>query len=1062
MKKIILLGLLCFLCTLTTHIMAQDTSSLQTIEISGTVTDIKGETMIGVSIVVKDKPGLGTTTDLDGHFKIKTNAYSILVFSYLGYDAQEVPVKEQTTINVIMKESDTSVLSEVVVTGAGAQKKVSVSGAISTVDVKDLKIPTANITNALIGNVSGIIGMQISGEPGANQSEFWIRGISTFGAGSSALILVDGFERPFNELNIEDIESFSVLKDASATAIYGSRGANGVILITTKKGNSGKININAKAEYGYNTRTRTPEFVDGYTYASLANEALTTRNMEPTYTPIELEILKNQLDGDIYPNVDWKDALLRDGSDFWRASINMDGGGSTARYYVSASYLDENGMYKNDKALKNYNTNSSLERWNYRSNVDIDITSSTLLRTGVSGFLEKKNYAGLSNDVWGSITGTTPTTIPMMYSNGLYPAYGRGGFTNPWVLTTQTGFREHWRNKVETNVTLEQNFDFLTKGLRAVARFAFDSDNKNDIYHTMWPEQYRAERRRDLDGNIKFNRVSTERLMNQSAGSWGERVYNLETDLYYNRRFWEHHNFGLMFKYSQREQRETSNVGSDIRRGIPRRNQSFAGRFTYDFKGRYFFEFNGGYTGSEVFKPGYQYGFFPAYSGSWNISEEPWVKPHTPWLDLLKIRASYGKVGNEKIGDGSVRFPYIETIDWMNKERQNDGSYIIRPAYQFADYDYTYQFNGLNYTQVASNRLSWETSTKYNLGIDVNVLNSMFSASFDVFKDIKSDIYMQRGHLSSMTGINSQPWANVGKMENRGFDGQFNFRQRIEKVEFTMRGNITYAHNKVLEYDEEANALSYKMAQGYRWEQAKGLIALGLFKDFDEIRNSPQQMFGEYLPGDIKYKDVNGDGIINDNDVVAIGSTRVPCLVYGVGLAVLWNGFDFNMHFQGAGESSYFLENYGVYPFVNGEWGNVLSVVGDPKNRWISRDISGTAATERVDAQFPRLSYNIIKWEDAYGRLTYEPSSGSSNNFLRSSFWLRDGSYIRFKTLEIGYTIPKRVVNKAKMNSVRVFFIGTNLMVWDSLKLWDPELASGDGMKYPLTKSFTLGLTINM
>jgi TonB-linked SusC/RagA family outer membrane protein len=1050
MKKIILLSLLALLCA-GLRAGAQGVSSSK-VTITGTVTDTTGAPLIGVSITAKNQPGLGTASNVDGTYRISVNPYSTLIFSYLGFDPVEILVKEaSTSVNVVMQESDKNVLNEVVITAVGAQKKESLTGAITTVDIKTLRVPSANITNSLMGNVPGIISMQVSGEPGANASEFWIRGISTFGAGATALVLVDGFERPFNELNIEDIEAISVLKDASATAIYGAKGANGVILVTTKRGEAGKINISAKAEYGYNTRTRTPEFVDGYTYATLANEARLTRNQEALFTPTELEILKYNLDPDVFPNVDWKDILLRDGAGIYRASINLDGGGSTARYFVSGSFLEEEGMYKSDESLKQFKTNANLQRWNYRSNVDIDITPTTVLRTGVSGFFEKQNKPGLNADIWQSITGTTPVVTPVMYSDGRTPGLAKGVYTNPWVMTTQNGYSEFWRSKVETNITLEQNFKFITEGLRFTGRFAFDSDNKNNINHRMWPEQFMAERRRNPDGTLIYKRSSTENLMSQTSDSWGERILNLEAEMHYSRRFVEAHNVSAMVKYAQREQMETSNVGENIKRGIPHRNQSLAFRATYDLFRRYFVEFNGGYTGSEVFQSGYKFGFFPAISGGWNVSEEPWLKPHTPWLDLLKVRYSYGQVGNEKIkkGDDEIRFPYIEEIGDMT-------------GYNFGDYGADNTFTGMHYSVVAADALSWEVATKHNLGIDIHLFNNKFSGTIDVFQDVRSAIYMERGYLSGMVGITSKPWANVGKMQNRGFDGQFNVMHRVGEVEFTLRGNITYTHNKVLEYDEEANALPYKMTQGYRWNQEKGLVALGLFKDFDDIRNSPTQTFGSYLPGDIKYKDVNGDGIINSDDEVAIGATRVPNLAYGAGLSILWKGIDFNIHFQGAGKSSYRLVGYGVYPFSTGEWGNVMSVVSDPSNRWISREISGTAETERTDAMFPRLSYSSINWNADRSEFTIVIPSGRDNNYRASSFWLRDGAYLRFKTLEVGYTLPKQITNMARINTMRIFFVGTNLFVWDSLGLWDPELASGDGMKYPPARTLTFGLTLSM
>lgn len=1011
------------------------------IKITGDVIDENGDPMIGVNISVKNEPGFGTVTNIDGKYTIEANKYSVLIFSFIGYDKQEIEVAGRSTVNVQMKNADSSVLNEVVVTGTGVRKKASVSGAITTVDVKTLKTPSANITNALAGNIAGVISMQTSGEPGANASEFWIRGISTFGAGSSALVLVDGFERPFNEINIEDIESFSVLKDASATAIYGSRGANGVILITTKRGDAGKIKIDGKVEYNYNTRTRTPEMVDGYTYANLLNEALRTRNLEPYYTNNELEIIKHNLDPDMYPNVDWQDQLLKKGASTYRAFINLRGGGTTARYFVSGSYVNEGGMYKTDDAMNEYNTNSNLERYNYRMNIDIDITKTTLLRANVAGFYEKRNRAGLDQNIWESLVGYAPVSTPVMYSNGLVPAYGTGNFTNPWVIATQTGFHEFWRSKSENSISVEQNFDFITKGLRFAGRFAFDADSKNDINHVKWPEQHNIlQRRPNVDGSVTYKRISTQMPMYQVSSSWGERIFNLEAEFAYNRLFAEAHNVGAFLKYSQREQAETSNVGEDIQRGIPRRDQSISGRISYDYKNRYFVEFNGGYTGSEVFKTGYQFGFFPAVSGAWNISEEPFIKNNLKFLDLFKIRYSYGQVGNNKIkkGNDEIRFPYLGTI------AETDG-------YDYGDYGSAYSFSGLHASVLAADYLTWEVSTKHNLGLDFNLLNNKISGSFDVYKDLRTDIYMERKHLSQMTGITSQPWANVGKMENKGFDGQVNFNQKIGNVEVTMRGNITYAQNKVIEYDEEANALPYTMTQGYRWQQAKGLVALGLFEDYDDIRNSPKQEFGTYMPGDIKYKDINGDGVINDNDVVAIGSTRVPSLIYGVGASATWKGFDVNVHFQGAGKSSYFVQGPAIYAFsatYQGNtipWGNLLTDVAAEGNRWISSEISGDPSTENPNAKYPRLSYG-----------------GNANNYRESTHWLRNGAYLRFKTLEFGYTVPQQAVNKLRLERVRFYFIGGNLFVWDYLKIWDPELGSNDGMKYPLTKNFTVGMTITL
>jgi TonB-linked SusC/RagA family outer membrane protein len=1000
-----------------------------TIRVTGTVSDETNNPLIGVSVSIKDKVSGGVMTDIKGQYVIKAEPYSTLIFSYVGYANQELKIGNKNLLNVRLKRADSSALTQVIVTAAGPQRKVSVVGAITAVNIDEIRIPSANITNGLAGNVPGIIAMQGSGEPGNNQSEFWIRGISTFGANQSALVLVDGFERPFNEINIEDIQSFSVLKDASATAIYGSRGANGVVLITTRKGKAGKVNIDGKVEYGYLTRTRTPKFVDGYTYAQLVNEAKITRNQEPLYTPNELELFKEGLDPDLYPNVNWQDKMLKDGASIYRAAINLSGGASIARYFVSASYVNEGGMYKTDQALKDYKTNANMSRWNYRVNYDLDISKSTTLALGVSGFLEKQNFPGLNNlNIWYSLIGQSPVSIPFKYSNGLIPAYGTGNKTNPWVLATQTGFREHWENKTESNVTLNQRLDMLTRGLRFTARLAFDANSLNDINRIKWPEQYNVERRRDRNGKLIMHRVSPESLMTQETSSWGERVYQAEAEFGYSRNFSNTHTVEGLLKSFAREQRQTQNLGSDIRNGLPHRNLSISGRAMYGYMNRYLVEFNFGYTGSENFRSGHQFGFFPAVAVGWNIGEEKFIKDRFDWLDLFKIRYSIGEVGNDNFG--GLRFAYLSTIE-------SGGSF------NFGEPVSPNSYTGLYYTQVASDALTWEVARKQNLGFDINLLHNTFSLTFDIFQEKRRNIYIQRSQLPAMAGISSQPWANVGEMDNRGVDGNFSINKKIRGVNVTVRGNLTYYKNQILERDEQYNSYPYLLQEGYRAEQTRGLIALGLFKDYEDIRNSPRQTFGSYMPGDIKYKDINGDGIINGEDVVPVGAGWRPTVEYGMGMSASWKGLDVNVHFQGAGRNSYFLNGPTVYPFVEGGWGNILAEVVDPGSRWISSELGGGHGTsENLKAKYPRLSYG-----------------GNSNNYRPSTFWLRDGAYLRFKTLEMGYTLPANLCTRLRLRSMRVYLIGNNLMVWDKVKVWDPEMATSDGTRYPLPKTLTVGMT---
>ena len=1012
-------------------VLAQDN-----IVVTGLVLDTNKEPMIGVNVSVANMPGLGSITDINGKFMIKMPAYNKLVFSYIGYDKVEVLVKEQRVVNVTMQESSATTIDEVVVTGTGVQKKIAVTGAITNVDVEALKAnPSSSVVDGLAGVVPGIMAMQTSGKPGST-TEFWVRSISTFGASNAALVLVDGFERNIDEVNVEDIESFTVLKDASATAIYGSKGANGVVLINTKRGKEGKININAKAEGFYSMLTRVPDFVDGYTYASLANEARVTRNQDALYQPEELEVLRLGMDTDLYPDVDWMDLLLRNGAWSSRVTLNLDGGGKIARYYVGGSYQNQEGMYKVDKSLKNYNTNANYRKWTYRLNVDIDVTKTTLLRVGVSGSLRKQNDAGIGSDkIWTALMGYNPIMCPVEYSNGYAPAYGddSGARFNPWTQATQTGYQEKWQNNIQTNVTLEQKLDFVTKGLRFVGRFGYDTENENWITRYKHPAMYKANSSRNENGALEFTEIVKEKTMEQTSGSKGNRNEFFEWELHYDRGFKNHHVGGVL-KYTQSAKIKTVDIGTDLKNGLARRNQGFAGRFNYNWAYRYFVDFNFGYTGSENFHKDHRFGFFPAISGAWNIAEEPFLKD-LKWLNMLKIRYSYGKTGNDNLRDkdnNEVRFPYLYTIEGLD----NKG------GYEFADYNATNRYyTGMKYTSLASTDVSWEIATKQDLGIDFSFFGDKLTGAIDYFNERREGIYWRRQYLPTMVGLDDvgDLYANVGAVKAYGFDGNFAFKHKIGKVDLTVRGNMTYSKNEVLEKDEENTIYWYKQEEGHRVNQARGLIALGLFKDYEDIRNSPTQTFGDVMPGDIKYKDVNNDGVIDSNDRVAIGATTKPNLTYGFGVSAKWKGLDVNVHFQGVGKSTFQIKGSSVHMFSLGDgWGNVLSDLAN-SNRWILGE------NEDPNAEYPRLTYG-----------------SNSNNYQESTFWLRNGSYLRLKTLDVGYTLPKSWVNKLRMNTIRVFFIGTNLLTFSKFKLWDPEMGSSDGKKYPLSKSLSLGVSVNL
>ena len=1028
--------------------------------ITGVVTDQTGEPVIGASVIVKDSKGLGTITNYDGEYKIKVNQYQTLVFSYIGMKTQEVLIKDQTKVDIVLEEDVQNAVDEVVVTGMGSQKKLTVTGAVTTVKVADLKhYSTSNLTNTLAGNVPGIMAFQSSGQPGKNKSEFWIRGISTFGASPNAYILVDGFERDnIDDINIEDIENFSVLKDASATAIYGSKGANGVILITTKHGKAGKVQINGKVETSYNTRTITPEFVDGFTYANLVNEARITRNLGVLYQDVELDLIRNGLDPDLYPNVDWQDLLLKDGAMSYRANLNLSGGGETARYYVSMAYTEDEGMYKTDKTLKDkYDTNANYKRWNYRMNVDIDITKTTLLRLGIGGNLNKRNSPGLGDDrVWGQMFGYNPLFSPVLYSNGYMPSKGNvireevidgqtvytidDNYINPWVSSTQTGYNNEWQNNIQTNVTLEQDLGFITKGLKFTGRFGFDTYNDNAIRHRRMPALYLA-RSRDIEtGKLDFQQIRSPEDMTQNSENNGSRREFLDMLLHWDRTFLQQHNFGVNVKFTEDQNISTQNLGTDIKNSVSRKNKSLASQFTYDYLHRYFLDFNFGYNGSENFADGHRWGFFPAWSLAWNIGEEPWVKKQAPWLDMFKVRFSHGKVGSD--ATGSTRFPYLYTLE------QAGNGYTFGMGSNY--------YGGARYYQVGSESVTWEVATKNDLGVDIVLFNNKFSLTVDYFHEKRTDIYGDRRFLPTETGLeldgSNYPKRNFGSVTSKGFDGNFRYEDRFGDVSLTVRGNMTYSKNSIGQYDEQNNVYPYQNQYGYRVNQERGLIAEGLFKDYDDIRNHPKQMFGDVQPGDIKYKDVNGDGVIDNGDVCAIGATSRPNLIYGLGLSVAWKGFDFNLHFQGAGKSTFPTYGKCVWTFSENYWGNVFKGMLD--NRWVD------AETALIMQQ---LGVNVQPNENPsadYPRLTY---GNNDNNNRASTFWLRDGSYLRLKNLDIGYTLPKTLVNKIHFQNVRFYVSGSNLFfVYKKFSSWDPESLQPRGEDYPITKAITLGMQVNL
>lgn len=994
--------------------------------IKGVVEDALGP-IIGASVVAKNQPGVGAITDLDGRFSLKVGAYDVLQITFVGYQPVEIPVlsiKDKNNLKVIMKE-DNQTIDEVVVTASGVQKKKTLTGAITNVELKQLNAPGANLSNSLAGVVPGIIAMQSSGEPGENMSQFWIRGMSTFGAKSGALILVDGVERSFNEIPVEDIESFSVLKDASATAIYGQRGANGVVLITTKRGEKGKVKINVKAGFDWNTPVKVPEYASGYDWARLANEALVGRYENPLYTNEELDIIQHGLDPDLYPNIDWRDLMLKKGAPSYYANISFSGGSDNVRYFVTGRYTGENGRYRTSSSENKYNTNSTYERWNYRANVDMNLTRTTVLSVGVGGWLvNRTSPSSSSGDIWQSFASYTPVTAPRKWSTGQWPIVS--GMTTPEYQMTQTGYRTIWENKMETNVGLEQDLSFITKGLKFNGVFAFDTYNKNTIVREKGEELWSAESLRDGNGNLVLKREANAKAMSQAKTVEGDKRYYLQASLDYSRLFAEKHRVGAFAMVYQQETSDVNFAEDDLMASIPHRTLAYSGRFTYAYKDKYLTEFNWGYTGSENFEKGKQFGFFPAVSVGWLLSEEPFIKKMMPWMDQFKIRASYGEVGNDEIA--GRRFPYITLVNTDDN------------AYSFGEFTNN-SAQGYRIKTMGTPYLTWEVAKKYDVGVDFSFFNSKITGTIDWFLDKRDDIFMKRNQMPLTTGLADQtPMANVGKMKSYGWDGNIAYTQRIGQVNLQLRANFTYQTTDVIDRDEAANELWYKMEKGFQLNQSRGLIALGLFKDQEDIDRSPSQVAlsnKTILPGDIKYKDVNGDGVITDDDKVPLGYRETPGLQYGLGLSANWKNWGINMLFQGTGKCDFFVGGSGPHAFHDGKRGNILQVMVDG-NRWIPKEISGTEATEDPNADWPRLTY-----------------TNNNNNNCKSTYWLKERKYLRLRNLEITYDLPQMWTRKFLVSNMRIGFIGQNLFTWAPFKWWDPEGTNGSGSSYPINRTYS-------
>ncbi|MDR1091522.1 MAG: TonB-dependent receptor [Prevotella sp.] len=993
-------------------------------QITGTVIDAETKLpVIGVSVWIKEST-TGTFTDVDGKYSIQVNGNAgVLVYSFVGYQTKEVPIGDKTVIDVQLSESKETSLDEVVVVAYGQQKKESIIGAISTINADKLKTPTSKISNSLAGQLAGIVSMNRSGEPGAG-TDFYIRGISTFGSSKSPLVLVDGIERQLDLVDPEDIESFSILKDATATAVYGVRGANGVLLITTRKGKEGKPRISVRAEAGMLGPTQMPKMVDSNQWTELYNEAYAySHNGKQFYSDEIIQKYKTGSDPQLYPNVNWIDELYKDWASNQRVNVNVSGGGSMVRYYVAGSLYNEGSIFKEDKNKgMDYNSSINYSKVNFRANLDMNVTKTTTLSVSLATVYEKKNSPGESTGgIWGYSFATSPNAYPTKYDNGHLsgPTYGTG--SNPYNLMMYSGYKEEYWNYAQSVIGLTQDFsEIITPGLKANIKYSYDALTSNTIIREFAPETWLAVGR-DENGDLIYQPSAPgQAALKFDKKNGGSRATYLEASLSYDRLFDEKHRVGALLLFNQRERNNI--VPEDALSSLPYRNQGLAGRVTYAFNDRYFAEFNMGYNGSENFSPGKRFGFFPAGAIGWLVSNEKFWEPLRKTIDVFKLRASYGVVGNDQIG-GSRRFIYEETI------KTNAGSY---------QFNASKTMGGIQIGEVANPNVGWEEAKKTDVGIELNILKNIRFQG-DYFYERRNGIFLERKSIPAYAGVSTMPYVNVGKMKNQGFDASLEADRKVGDVMLTGRANFTYSHNTVLDDDNPDYPELYRNRKGQRYQQNFGYQAIGFFRDEDDIANSPGQFGANVQPGDIKYKDINGDGIINENDEIPLGYAPTPEIVYGFGISAQWKGFDISTFFQGVGRTTIRISGSSFDPFSSGNLGRSAINVDVYKNRWHEGN------TE--NAIYPRIS---------------DTKNTNNSPDKLSTLWLRDGSFLRMKTVEFGYTLPKKLLQKTFIGSARVYVTGVNILTFSKFKLWDPERGSGQGADYPPNRTISFGVSVNI
>ena len=1012
-------------------------------KISGRVTDIKGEPLIGVNVTV-DGDANGSITNMDGLYEIFVTKKSVVLkFTYIGFKTSEIRTNASTNIYDVTLEEQVNELEETVIVGYGTQRKISNIGAQSSMKMEDIKTPSASLTTTLAGRLAGVVAVQRTGEPGKDAADIWIRGISTPNT-SSPLVLVDGVERSFNDIDPEDIESLTTLKDASATAVYGVRGANGVILIKTKPGKVGKPTVSADYYESFTRFTKMVDLADGITYMNAANEAMRNDGIATKYTEDQIRNTIAGKDPYLYPNVDWLKEIFNDWGHNRRVNVNVRGGSEKVAYYASVSYFNETGMTVTDKNIDTYDSKMKYSRYNFTTNLNIDVTPTTKVEIGAQGYLGEGNYPAISSaDLYNAAMSISPVEYPkMFFVNGEAFVPGtstNNNFNNPYSQATRRGYDNLTKNQIYSNLRVTQDLDMLTKGLKLTAMYAFD------VYNEIHVHQDRAESTYnfldtsvpyDMNGQPILQRIyEGSNVLSYTQETSGNKKTYLEASLNYDRTFNDDHRVSALFLFNQ--QSKLLYPKGTLEDAIPYRMMGIAGRATYSWKDRYFAEFNIGYNGAENFSPKHRFGTFPAFGVGWVVSNEKFWQPLSKAVSFLKIRYTDGKVGNSEVSDR--RFMYLDQM------KEN------------GDYGYKFGPNGTKWSGYETVNMAvdliWEESRKQDLGIDLKLFNDDLSIVFDLFKERRENILLKREHsIPSFLGYNtSAPYGNIGIIENKGFDGTIEYNKRINKDwVIALRGNVTFNKDKWIQGELPEQKYEWMNQYGHNINGVKGYVAEGLFTqaEIDDMARweslsdankaiTPKpfaSQFGTVKAGDIKYKDLNNDGQIDAYDQTYISRGDVPTTVYGFGFTVGWKDLSVGMMFQGVAGAERVLNGSSVNPF-NGGGGNLYSNIGD---RW-------TEENPDQNAFYPRLSYG-------------SETTSNINNFQKSTWWVRNMNFLRLKTLQISYNLPKPWVNKVHLKNAAVYVMGTNLFTLSRFKLWDPELNTDNGASYPNTTSYSVGI----